>query len=272
MRTGPGDDHAERAAKAIRATGASPPLVAIITGSGLGAATSGIEPEAELSFGELPGFPTSTVPGHEGRLVLGRLAGVAVVAFRGRLHHYEGHPMSLVTLPTRLAAELGARSLISTGAVGGIDPLLEAGSLVVGTDQINFLGENPLRGWRDENGRPPFVDATHAYDPDLAELAMSCASELGIPAASGVYAAMPGPTYETPTEIEFLKRAGASVVGMSVVPEALASAALGMRFAGLFCVTNAAGVEPVDHLDVIETAEGFARHLGDLLGMMLPKL
>lgn len=272
MSLGPGDDSVERAAAAVRAMGAAAPEVAIVTGSGLGAATSAIEAEAEISFGDLPGFPTPTVPGHEGRLVLGRLAGVAVAAFRGRVHHYEGHPMSQVTLPTRLGAELGARTLISTAAVGGLDPLLEAGSLVVGTDHINLLGENPLRGWRDDQGRPPFVDTTNTYDPDLAELALSCAASLGIPAAAGVYAAMPGPTYETPTEVEFLRRAGASVVGMSVVPEALASVALGMRFAGLFCVTNVVGVEAVDHLEVTETAGGFARRLGDLLGMMLPKL
>ena len=272
MSVGLGDDSADRAAAAVRATGAPRPEVAIILGSGLGSALDGIEPEAEMRFADIPGFPTPTVPGHEGRLVLGRLSGVAVAAFLGRVHLYEGHPMSLVTLPARLAAELGARTLISTGAVGGIDPTLEGGQLVVGTDHISFLGESPLRGWRDDEGRPPFVDLSRAYDPDLIELALSCAAELAVPAASGVYAAMPGPSYETPTEIEFLRRAGATVVGMSVVPEAVAAAALGMRFGALFCVTNVVGVEPVDHLDVTRVAGRFGTRLGDLLEAMLPKL
>jgi purine-nucleoside phosphorylase len=272
MTVGPGDGAAERAADAVRAAGGPDPEVAIILGSGLGSSVAGLETQAEISFGDLPGFPTPTVPGHEGRLVLGRLAGVAVAVFLGRIHYYEGHPMSLVTLPARLAASLGARTLIATGAVGGIDASLEAGSLVVGTDHMNFLGENPLRGWRDDGGHPPFVDLAGAYDPELAELALSCAGELGIPATSGVYAAMAGPTYETPSEIELLRRVGATVVGMSVVPEALAAAALGLRFAALLCVTNVVGVGPVDHREVTDVAGRFSRRLGDLLSMMLPKL
>jgi len=269
---GPDENGAERAADAVRAAGAPAPEVAIILGSGLGGSMDSIEADAELSFGDIPGFPTPTVPGHDGRLILGRLAGVPVAAFLGRVHLYEGHPMDLVTLPARLAAELGVRTLIATAAVGGIDPNLERGQLVVGTDHISFLGEAPLRGWRDAEGRPPFVDLGTAYDPEIAELAMSCAAELDLPAASGVYAAMPGPSYETPTEIEFLRRAGASVVGMSVVPEAVAAAALGLRFGALCCVTNVVGVEPVHHLDVTREADRFAGRLGELLGSMLPKL
>lgn len=272
MRVGPDDDGAERAADAVRAAGGPAPKVAIILGSGLGSAIDGIEPEVQLAFGDLPGFPTPTVPGHEGRLILGKLSGVAVAAFLGRVHLYEGHPMALVTLSSRLAAELGVRTLISTAAVGGIDPTLEGGQLVVGTDHISFLGEAPLRGWCDAEGRPPFVDLSSAYDPDLVDLALTCARELEIPSASGVYAAMQGPSYETPTEVEFLRRAGATVVGMSVVPEAIAATALGMRFGALFCVTNVVGVEPVDHLEVTRVADRFGKRLGDLLGMMLPKL
>jgi purine-nucleoside phosphorylase len=269
---GPGDDQAERAAEVVRAAGAPSPDVAIILGSGLGAAVGAIEPDAEIAFGDLPGFPTPTVPGHDGRLILGKLAGVPVAAFLGRVHLYEGHPMNLVTLPTRVAARLGVRTLIATAAVGGIDPNLEGGQLVVGTDHISFLGEAPLRGWRDAEGHPPFVDLSAAYDPEITELALACAAELTIPAASGVYAAMAGPSYETPTEIEYLRRAGATVVGMSVVPEAIAAAALGMRFGALCCVTNVVGVEPVHHLEVTRVADRFAGRLGELLGSMLPKL
>ena len=269
---GPDDESAQRAAETVRASGAPAPEVAIILGSGLGAAARAIEPDAEIAFGDIPGFPTPTVPGHDGRLILGRLSGVAVAAFLGRVHLYEGHAMNLVTLPTRLVVELGARTLISTGAAGGIESTLEAGQLVVGTDHISFLGESPLRGWRDAEGRPPFVDLSTAYDPEMAELALSCAAELNVPASSGVYAAMAGPAYETPTEIEFLRRAGATVVGMSVVPEAIAAAALGLRFGALFCVTNVVGVEPVHHLEVTRVADRFAGRLGELLGSMLPKL
>ena len=269
---GPGDGNAERAAGAIRATGATSPEVAVIFGSGLGEAVSALEVEADLPYEDLPGVPTPTVPGHAGRVVLGRLAGVPTAAFLGRLHFYEGHPMTVVTLATRLSAALGARVLLSTGAVGGLDPSLSAGSLVVASDHLNLLGENPLRAWRDEDGRPPFVDLTTAYDPALADLALACAAELGIPATAGVYAAMPGPTYETPAEIEVLRRAGATVVGMSLVPEALAAAALGMRFAAMLCVTNVVGAGRVEHEDVTEVAGRFAARLGELLAAMLPKI
>lgn len=272
MRVTPTDEATHRAKEAVRAAGGRKPEVALILGSGLGDAASRMEVDAEIPFSELPGFPTPTVPGHEGRLVLGRLAAVPVAVFRGRIHFYEGHPMSLVTLPTRLSAALGAKTLIATAAVGGLDSRLETGSLVVGRDHLNFLGENPLRGWTDAEGRPPFVDLTDAYDPELVELALACSAELGLPATSGIYAAMPGPTYETPAEIDLLRRAGATVVGMSVVPEAAAAAALGLRFAGLFCVTNVVGAGPVDHLDVTRTAGAFAERLGELLEMMLPKI
>lgn len=268
----PGDPHSTDAAALVRqrAPGVSP-AVAVILGSGLGPAVDGLEVAAELPYQDLPGFPPPSVPGHAGRLVLGTLGGVPVAAFLGRVHHYEGHPMSVVTLPARLAAALGAETLVATAAVGGLDPALEQGSLVVGSDHLNFLGENPLRGWKDAEGRPPFVDLSRAYDAGLADLALSCAEDMGLPARPGVYAAMPGPTYETPAEIEFLRTAGATVVGMSVVPEALVAAALGLRFVGLFCVTNVIGAK-VDHREVTEVAASFAARLRELLSRLLPKI
>lgn len=272
MTLGPPEDTAAEAAEFVRTETSLAPDVAIVLGSGLGSAVGAIQPEAEIAYGELPGFPAPTVPGHEGRLVLGRLANVPVAAFLGRVHFYEGHPMSVVTLPTRLAAELGVRTLVSTAAAGGLDPELPAGSLVVVADHLNFLGQNPLRGWRDDEGHPPFVDLSNAYDAELVELALSCADEVGVPAARGVYAAMPGPSYETPAEIELLRRAGATVVGMSVIPEAVAAAALGLRFVALACVTNVVGAEPVEHLEVTRVAGAFAQGLGPLLEMMLPKV
>lgn len=271
MTAGPGDRFAEEAAAHVRAAIESVPRAAIVLGSGLGKAAEEIDGNAEFAFTDLPGFPAPTVPGHAGRLVIGTLAGVPVAAFLGRVHFYEGHPMSLVTLPTRLAAALGARVLIATAAVGGLDPSLPTGSLVVGEDHLSFLGENPLRGWRDAEGRPPFVNPAEAYDRDLAEAALKAAADLGLPAARGVYAASAGPTYETPMEIEYLRGAGATVVGMSVVPEVSAAAALGLRFLGLYCVTNTAG-PGTTHVEVEEVASAFAVKLAQVLERVLPEI
>jgi purine-nucleoside phosphorylase len=263
-RPGPGDDLAERAGAVVRAASDVQPRAALVMGSGLGEAAAAIEAREEIPYTELPGFPEPSVPGHSGRLVLGELASVPVVAFLGRVHYYEGHGMDLVTLPTRVAAELGAEALIATASVGGLDPALAPGTLVVGSDHLNMMGESPLRGWRDGDGRPTFVDVTSIYDPRLSAAAVDAAGELGIPASRGVYAASPGPAYETPAEVAFLRQAGATVVGMSVVPEALAAAALGLRFAGLFCVTNKVGVA-VSHTEVTEVATAFAPRLAEVL-------
>jgi purine-nucleoside phosphorylase len=268
---GPGDRYAEEAAAKVRAATATVPRAAIVLGSGLGRAAERIDAEAEMAYTELPGFPEPTVPGHAGRLVIGSLAGVPVAAFLGRVHFYEGHDMSLVTLPTRVAAALGADVLVATAAVGGLDPSLRPGSLVVGEDHLSFLGANPLRGWRDEGGRPPFVNPAEAYDRDLAEAALKAAADIGLPASRGVYAASAGPTYETPIEIEYLRGAGATVVGMSVVPEVSAAAALGLRFLGLYCVTNPAG-PGTTHIEVEEVASAFAVKLAQVLERVLPEI
>jgi purine-nucleoside phosphorylase len=269
--TGPGDTFPEEGAALLREKISTDPAVAVILGSGLADAVSDIETEVDLPFTSLPGFPPPSVPGHSGRLVIGRLAGVATAAFLGRVHFYEGHPMGIVALPTRLSAALGARTLIVTAAVGALDPSLRPGTLVVGADHLNFLGENPLRGWKDDHGRPPFVDLSMAYDPDLADLAVLAAREEGVRTSRGVYAAMPGPTYETPAEVAFLRSAGATVVGMSVVPEVVAAAALGLRCLGLFCVTNEVGVG-VRHEEVTEVATRFAGRLSGVLARVLPRL
>ena len=268
---GPGDDLAERSAAAVREVTDVAPAVAIIMGSGLSGAVAEMDRAAEIDYTDLPGFPEPTVPGHVGRLVLGTIARVPVAVFLGRVHFYEGHPMSLVTLPTRLAAALGARSVVLTAAVGGLDPALEPGSLVVGSDHLNMLGENPLRGWRDASGRPAFVAMAGIYPERWAEAAAAAALEAGVAAARGVYAALPGPTYETPAEVAFLRRAGADVVGMSVVPEACAAAALGLGCLGLYCVTNKVG-EPVSHREVEQVASRFAPALGRVLERVLPEM
>jgi purine-nucleoside phosphorylase len=271
IRPGPGDDLAERAAAVVRAASDVAPRAAVVMGSGLGEAARAIDVRAELPYSDLPGFPEPTVPGHAGRLVLGELASVPVAAFLGRIHYYEGHGMDLVTLPMRVAAELGADALIATASVGGLDPALEPGTLVVGTDHLNMMGESPLRGWRGTDGRPTFVDLTSVYDEPLSVAAVEAAREVGVPVSRGVYAASPGPAYETPAEVAFLRGAGATVVGMSVVPEAMAAAALGLRFAGLFCVTNKVG-EAVSHTEVTEVATAFAPRLAEVLRRVVQTL
>jgi purine-nucleoside phosphorylase len=263
-RPGPGDGLAEEAAAEVRAAHDVEPRAAIVMGSGLGDAAAEIDARAEIPYTDLPGFPSPSVPGHAGRLVLGELGSVAVAAFLGRVHFYEGHGMELVTLPTRLAAELGVRAMIATASVGGLDASLEQGTLVVGRDHLNFMGESPLRGWRDPEGRPTFVDMTRVYDEELSAAAVAAAEDIGLPVSRGVYAANPGPAYETPAEVAYLRGSGATVVGMSVVPEAMAAAALGLRFAGLYCVTNKLG-DAVFHKEVTEVAAAFAPQLAEVL-------
>ena len=266
----PPDGLAELAAEHVRSRTAFRPEVAIVIGSGLGAALGAVEEETSFSFGELPGFPPPSVPGHAGRVILGHLAGVPIIGFRGRIHFYEGHPLATCALPVRLARSLGAGTAILTAATGGIAPGLGTGHLVVGSDHLNLLGESPLRGWRRPDGSPPFVDLVAAYDGVLADLAEASARDRGIPVARGVYAAMPGPMYETPAEIGFLRTIGASVVGMSVVPEAVPARALGMRVLGLFFVTNEVGKE-VRHEDVVAASDAMAGSIGEVIADVLAK-
>jgi purine-nucleoside phosphorylase len=266
----PGDDLPARAAGVVRARCDLAPRVAIVLGSGLGPALGdALQEEASFAFPDLPGFPPPGVPGHAGRLVLGRLAGVSVATFFGRVHFYEGHGMDVPALLPRLARELGAGTMVLTAAAGGVDPELASGSIVVLTDHVNLMGTAPLRGWRYADGMPAFISMRDVYDPTLVDLALGRARELGVAAAPGVYGAMSGPAYETPTEIALLRQAGATVVGMSVVPEVLPARALGMRVLGLCMVTNAFG-EPVNHDDVVRVSNETAKAVGGLVADMLP--
>jgi purine-nucleoside phosphorylase len=267
----PPDRLAEEAAGVVRERSTLVPDVAVILGSGLGGVADGMTDAETFAFGDLPGFPEPTVPGHAGRLALGELDGHAVAAFRGRVHYYEGNDLARCALPVRLARLLGARSLVVTAAAGGIERSLVPGSIVVGTDQINEMGASVLRGWRNPDGTPPFVDMSEVYDRRLAGLALESAVALGIRVEAGTYVAMPGPNYETPAEIEALRRAGGTVVGMSVVPETTAARALGMRVLGLFSVTNLAG-DPATHEEVLAMADEAARATSALLRAMLPDL
>jgi purine-nucleoside phosphorylase len=259
-------------AAAVRAVTDLVPRVGVVLGSGLGPALAeDLDEEASFAFTDLPGLPPPGVPGHAGRLVLGRLAGVPVAAFFGRVHFYEGHGLDVPALLPRLARELGADSMILTAAVGGVVPGLAAGTVVVLTDHLNMMGSAPMRGWRYPDGMPAFVGLHDAYDAPLGDLAIERAEAIGVRATTGVYAAMSGPAYETPAEIDFLRRAGATVVGMSIVPEAIPARACEMRVLGLCSVTNAFG-EPVEHDEVVRVSNETAKAVGRLLVDLLPRM
>lgn len=282
----PGDDVVERIVDAIRERTATQPAAALVLGSGLGAvadvarAEAGARTEAEIAYADLPGFPRPSVLGHAGRLWIGEIGGVPFAVFRGRVHYYEGHPMTLASITARVASALGVRSIVLTTATGGIDRTLEPGSLVVVRDHLNLMGDNPLRGWRMPDGSPPFVDLSTVYDPDLSEAALKAAIRVAesagragepvVPVREGVYVALSGPTYETPAETEFVRRAGATVAGMSMVPEAVVARALGLRVLGLSFVTNVAG-EPVSHEDVLAASDRAADAIGRTLAAILDR-
>lgn len=271
-RPGPGDNFTEEAVALIRERTSLEPVVGLVLGSGLGDAVSeDFLPEQELSYQALPGFPPASVPGHAGRLVMGELYGVPAALFRGRVHYYEGYGIGATTLIPRLAVALGARTLILTNAAGGLDRSLKRGGLMLIEDHLNFLGVNPLTGWRFPNGEPAFVDISTVYDPKLAALAEDAATSEGIELHRGVYVALPGPSYETPAEGAFLAGAGARAVGMSTVPEAVAAVALGLSVLGISCITNVAGTEAT-HEDVLAAARDASFDLRAILKGLVPQL
>jgi inosine/guanosine/xanthosine phosphorylase family protein len=268
----PADDLAAQAAAVVRAATDMVPRVGVILGSGLGPALDDtLEADVTFAFADLPGFHPPGVPGHAGRLVLGRLAGTPVAAFFGRVHFYEGFGMDAPALLPRLVHALGADTLILTGAVGGLQDGLAAGTVVILQDHVNAMGTAPLLGWRFPDGMPAFIPMVDVYDAALRALGLDRARALGVRAAEGVYAAMSGPTYETPSEVRFLRSAGATVVGMSVVPEAVPAHALGLRVMGLCSVTNALG-EEVEHDEVVRVANHTALEVGRLLLDLFPRL
>ncbi|MGZ4132986.1 MAG: purine-nucleoside phosphorylase [Actinomycetota bacterium] len=269
---GPGDDLPQRGAAVVRVATDLVPVAAVLLGSGLGSALGdALHEAASFPYTDLPGFPPAAVPGHAGRLTLGTLAGVPVAAFSGRVHYYEGHGMDVPALLPRLAHELGARTIVLTAAVGGLEPGMDAGTVVILTDHVNLMGAAPLRAWRFPDGMPAFVNTRAVYDPALAELTLARAQALGIRAVPGVYAAMSGPAYETPAEVGMLQRLGATVVGMSMVPESLPAHALGMRVLGVCSLTNALG-DDVTHEEVLRLSNETAAAVGRLLVDLFPRL
>lgn len=260
---------AEEAAEYLRnARAGEVPRVAVVFGSGLNSLVGRFEDRAVVPYGQIPNFPTTTVMGHAGNLVFGSVEGVGAILLQGRFHYYEGHDLETVTFPIRVLQRLGVRSLILTAATGGIHPDLRPGNLVCLSDHINLLGANPLRGPDDPRLGLRFPDLTEAYSRRLADIATEEAARIGVHLTPGVYACLPGPSYETPAEINMLRVLGADVVGMSTVPEAIVARQAGMEILGLALVSNtAAGVlgTPIRHEDVIEAGRAAAPIIGELI-------
>ncbi len=270
-------ERAEHAARFIRSrlTAAADVRVALVLGSGLGAFADALEEAEPLDYAEIPGFARPTVEGHTGRLVVGRAGGATVAAMQGRFHFYEGYTLEEVTFPVRVLGLLGVKGLVLTNAAGGLNNSFEQGSLVVISDHLNLLGANPLLGKNDERFGPRFPDMSEVYDREYQEVAVCEAHAMGVELRRGIYAALTGPSYETPAEIRMLRLLGADAVGMSTVPEAIVARHMGLRVLGISCITNmAAGVldKPINHEEVIETGERVRETFAELLRRVIPKL
>jgi purine-nucleoside phosphorylase len=251
------------------------PRVAVVLGSGLGAFADELADRIEIPYAAIPGWPCSTAIGHAGRLVFGRLDALDVAVMAGRVHLYEGYTPAQVTFGVRVLASFGIRTIVFTNAAGGINLALERGGLVLISDHINLQGSNPLVGPNDDSLGPRFPDMSEAYSRSLRTLAHEVGSELGIRLAEGIYAAVLGPSYETPAEILYLRTIGADLVGMSTVPEAIVANHMGMRALGISCVTNmAAGILPqkIDHAEVLEAGEMVRGTLVRFLKALLPRM
>ncbi len=268
-------DRVQAAAELVGRRSALRPETAIILGTGLGALADQIAVDAEIPYGEIPGFPLSTVESHTGRLLLGQLRNRAVVAMQGRFHRYEGYDLQQVTFPVRVMRALGAETLIVSNACGGMHPLWAPGDLVLLSDHINLLGENPLAGPNDERLGPRFPDMSSPYDAELRALARRAALELGIVLREGVYVAVPGPNLETRAEYRMLRGLGADVVGMSTVPEVIVAVHEGMRVVGISIVTDQClpdALEPADITRIIATAGRAEPQLTRLISTLVERL
>jgi purine-nucleoside phosphorylase len=264
---------AERAAKFILSKTKLRPKIALVLGSGLGAFADDLAGAIKIPYAKIPGFPRSTAIGHAGRLVIGNVGGVAVAAMQGRVHFYEGYSAKEVVFPMRVLGRLGIRAAILTNAAGGINLEFKQGALVILRDHINLQCSNPLIGPNDERFGPRFPDMTQAYWKSYREAALAEAKRLGIEVHEGVYAALTGPSYETPAEIRYLRTIGADLVGMSTVPEVIVARHMGIRLLGISCVTNmAAGIldQVINHAEVMQTGERVKTQFVALLRAVIP--
>jgi purine-nucleoside phosphorylase len=251
-------ERAEHATRIIRSRISLEPRIAVVLGSGLGGFADDFEDPVAIPYEDIPGFVRSTAQGHAGRLVIGKVESVPVLAMQGRVHYYEGYSLEEVTFPVRTFKLLGIKTLVLTNAAGGINVQLTQGALMVISDHLNLMGVNPLRGPNEERFGPRFPDMTAVYSPELQELVVEEAKGMNVEVRRGIYGALSGPSYETPAEIHLLRNLGADAVGMSTVPEALVARHMGIEVLGISCITNmAAGIsdEPINHEEVMATGD-----------------
>ncbi len=266
---------AETAAQSVLQQTKLRPKIALVLGSGLGGFAESLTDAARIPYAEIPSFPRSTAIGHAGQLVIGKSNSVAVAAMQGRVHLYEGYSAQEVAFPMRVFGRMGIKAVILTNAAGGINLNYQQGALVLIRDHINLQGANPLIGPNDDRFGVRFPDMTHAYDRNYREFAKQEAAQLKMTLHEGVYAAMPGPSYETPAEIKYLRIIGADLIGMSTVSEVIAARHMGIKVLAISCVTNmAAGIldQPLSHQEVMETGERVKSSFEALLRALLPRV
>ena len=261
-------ERAEHATRIIRSRISVEPRIAVVLGSGLGGFADDFEEAVAIPYEDIPGFMRSTAQGHAGRLVIGQVDSIPVVAMQGRVHYYEGYSLEEVTFPIRVFKLLGIKTLVLTNAAGGINVQLTQGALMVISDHLNLMGVNPLRGSNDERFGPRFPDMSAVYSPELQELVVEEAKAINVEVRRGVYGALSGPSYETPAEIHLLRNLGADAVGMSTVPETIVARHMGIEVLGISCITNmAAGIsdEPISHEEVMATGDRVRATFTELL-------
>jgi purine-nucleoside phosphorylase len=262
------------AAQYVQSIKATKPKIGIVLGSGLGEFVDQIENKTIIPYNDIPNFQKTTVEGHEGKLILGKIKGVDIAVMQGRLHSYEGLPMEEVVFPVRLLKFLGISTLILTNAAGGVNLSYRPGDLVMILDHINLMGRNPLVGPNENQMGPRFPDMSRAYDPELNEILRSVSKSIGYNLQEGVYAGVLGPTYETPAEIKMIRTLGADMVGMSTVPETIAANHMGLRVCGISCITNmGAGIinQTLKHEDIKDEALKAMKNFTALLNNSIEK-
>ncbi|MEO5968387.1 MAG: purine-nucleoside phosphorylase [Bdellovibrionia bacterium] len=263
------------AVEAIQARSSLKPELALVLGSGLGAIADEVTDKTIIPYSEIPGFHPTSIIGHAGRMILGKMNGIPIVLLDGRFHRYEGYPMEDVVLPTRVVITLGVKTLVLTNAAGGINTRFRAGDVMLIEDHLNLTGENPLVGKNLSELGPRFPDLTEAYSKRCLEIFQTAALETKTPVHKGVYGGLLGPSYETPSEVRMLRILGADAVGMSTVSECIAANHMGIEVAGLSCITNlAAGLSPdkLSHDEVLELSKIGAEKMKRLLLLALPRM
>jgi purine-nucleoside phosphorylase len=268
-------ERAEHSSRVIRARTKLEPRIALVLGSGLGSFADDFDEAVGIPYEEIPGFVRSTAQGHAGRLVIGKVDNVPLVAMQGRVHYYEGYSLEEVTFPIRTFNLLGVKTLILTNASGGINVELSQGTLMVISDHLNLMGDNPLRGVNEERFGPRFPDMSAVYAPELQALVVEEARAIGVDVRRGIYGALSGPSYETPAEIHLLRTLGADAVGMSTVPEAIVARHMGLEVLGISCITNmAAGIsdQPINHEEVMATGDRVREAFAQLLRRVVSRI